>query len=147
MGRDSVVRNNVPAAPSLIIDAGHYERLVSIAMSAMANSPALAKRLLDELERADLRPSEKVPATVVGIGSDVTFREEGADATRTVRLVFPSDADLERGHVSVLTPLGAALLGLSAGQNIAWEIGGKVKQLEIVAVQREQGASGARNPH
>jgi regulator of nucleoside diphosphate kinase len=77
-----------------------------------------------------------MPLDVVAIGSDVTFHETDSDQTRTVRLVFPRDADLDKGRVSVLTPLGAGLLGLSIGQNISWEMGGRVRQLTIVGVNQ-----------
>lgn len=144
MKQKNEIRETALARPALIIDADHYERLLGIAMRAMKQAPALAKQLLDEIERADLLPSAEVPTDVVGIGSEVTFRENSGGVVRTVHLVFPTDADIDKGCVSVLTPLGAALLGLSVGQDIAWEIGGRVRRLTIVAVNQTRKPSGLR---
>jgi regulator of nucleoside diphosphate kinase len=127
--------------PALIIAAGDYERLLSVAMGAKQRRPDLAGRLLEEIERADLRPSVEVPLDVVAIGSDVTFYENDSEHARTVRLVFPWDADVERGWISVLTPLGAGLLGLSIGQSISWEIGGRVTRLTIIGVNQSNGSA------
>ena len=123
------------AKPALIIDAGLYARLLALAEQARKAAPKLANQLRDELERADLRAPEAMPADVVTIGSHVTFHD--GERTQTVQVAFPSDADVERGRVSVVTPLGAALLGLCAGQRISWEMGyGRVKVIEVVDVRR-----------
>ena len=123
------------AKPALIIDAGLYARLLALAERARKEAPKLADQLRDELERADLRALEAMPADVVTIGSQVTFRD--GERTQTVQVAFPSDADVDRGRVSVVTPLGAALLGLRAGQRISWEMGyGRVKVIEVVDVRR-----------
>ncbi|HEU4619806.1 MAG TPA: nucleoside diphosphate kinase regulator [Gammaproteobacteria bacterium] len=124
-----------PAKPSLIIDEGHYERLVALATRAMREAPGLAANLLDEVERAELRPSRLMPPDVVTIGSMVTFRDEDDGREETVQLVLPPDADIDRRRVSVLTPVGAALLGLSVGQAIEWEVApGRVRHIRVVGV-------------
>ncbi len=126
-------RERQHAEPALIIDAGHYERLRAIASSA---PPAIGERLLFELERADLRPTDEMPADVVRIGSQVTFRDEASGRTQTVSLAYPEDANIEARRVSVLAPIGAALLGLSAGQQIHWEMpDGNEKLLTVLEVQ------------
>jgi regulator of nucleoside diphosphate kinase len=127
-----------PAAvtrPRLIIDERAYPRLLALAERARAKLPDLADRLIDEIERADLRASSEMPADVVALGSEVTFRE--ALRIETVRIVAPEDADIERRRISVLTPVGAALLGLRVGQKISWEMPDKrVAVLEVVAVRQ-----------
>jgi regulator of nucleoside diphosphate kinase len=121
--------------PRLIIDEGLYPRLVALAERARAQVPDLAERLLVEIERADLRAPNEMPADVVTLGSEVTFREH--DRTRTVRIVAPEDADIERQRISVLTPVGAALLGLTVGQKISWDMPDKrVAVLEVVDVRQ-----------
>jgi regulator of nucleoside diphosphate kinase len=123
------------AKPALIIDAGLYARLLALAEQARKEAPKLADQLRDELERADLRAPEAMPADVVTIGSQVTFHD--GERTQTVQVAFPSDADVDRGRVSVVTPLGAALLGLCAGQRISWEMGyRRVKVIEVLDVRR-----------
>ena len=119
--------------PELVVDAALYPRLLALAEQARKQAPEIADQLLEEIERADLR--DDLPEDVVTIGSEVTVRDD--DRTQTVRLVMPRDADLARGRVSVLTPIGAAVLGLSKGQRITWDMAdGRVKVLEVVAVRR-----------
>jgi regulator of nucleoside diphosphate kinase len=124
--------------PRLIIDERLYTRLVALAERARAQAPELAERLLVEIERADLRAPSEMPDDVVTLGSEVTFREH--DRTRTVQIVAPEDADIERGRISVLTPVGAALLGLTVGQEISWDMPDKrVAVLEVLAVRQPNG--------
>jgi regulator of nucleoside diphosphate kinase len=121
--------------PRLIIDERLYTRLVALAQRARAQTPELADRLLVEVERADLRPPSEMPDDVVTLGSEVTFREH--DRTRTVYIVAPEDADIERRKISVLTPVGAALLGLVVGQKISWQMPDKrIAVLEVLGVRQ-----------
>jgi regulator of nucleoside diphosphate kinase len=125
--------------PRLIIDERLYPRLLALAESARARVPDLANRLLEEIERADLRA--EVPDDVVTLGSEVTFRH--GDRAQTVRIVLPEDADIEQRRISVLTPVGAALLGMAVGQRIAWDMpNARAAVLEVVAVQQP-----SRAPH
>src|SRR3546814_3263969 len=73
------------------------------------------------------------------MGSGVTFIDEKSRAERTVRLVYPAEADIAEGRMSILTPVGAGLIGLSVGQSINWpDRGGIEHRLTIVAVERSQ---------
>lgn len=74
-----------------------------------------------ELARAIVVSSEALPADVVTMNSTVVYRDEAAEAQRVVKIVYPRDADAARGRISVLSPVGTALLGLSVGQSIEWE--------------------------
>ncbi len=128
-----------PTKPPLIIDAAEYERLRTIAERALKQAPQLASNLLEEIDRADVRPSAEMPADVVRIGSFVTY-EDAAGRSQTVRLVAPERADIDRKWVSVLTPVGAALLGLSVGQRIDWPmVDGRIEHLTVVAVKSDDG--------
>jgi regulator of nucleoside diphosphate kinase len=133
------------AKPRLVIDEALYPRLLALAEKARARMPALAERLLEEIERADLRPSHDMPGDVVTLGSEVDFRDE--ERIQSVRIVTPAEADIDRRRVSVIAPVGAALLGLAAGQSIAWEMpNGRVKVLEVIAV-RPPSAGALAAPH
>lgn len=121
--------------PRLIIDAGVYGSLRALAERLRKQTPKLADLLIEELERAELCPPESMPDDVVTVGSTVTYRE--GDRTHTVKLVLPHEADIERGHVSLIAPVGTALLGLSVGQRITWEMpGGRARQLDVLEVRR-----------
>lgn len=126
--------------PNLIIDADLYSTLVAVAERARKASPRLAERLIEEIERADLRRGDEMPDNVVTIGSRVTFND--GERNQVVEVVMPHDADVALGRVSVVSPVGAALLGLSTGQKISWEMGyGKVTTIEVLAVERPESAA------
>jgi regulator of nucleoside diphosphate kinase len=76
--------------------------------------------LADELSRATVISEERMPDNVVRMHSRVTYVEEGSGLRREVELVYPDEADLSSGKVSVLAPVGAALLGLAEGESIEW---------------------------
>lgn len=62
-----------------------------------------------------------MPQTVIGIGSTVTYRDETTGQDRTFTLVYPEDADIARNRISLMTPVGVALLGLSEGAGFHWD--------------------------
>jgi regulator of nucleoside diphosphate kinase len=84
--------------------------------------PAYA-RLRDKLAAASVVPAQRVPIDVVTMNSKVKYRDETAGMPRCVKLVYPQHAD-GMGRISVLSPLGAALLGLSIGQEVEADIPG-----------------------
>lgn len=92
-------------------------------------------RLLDELDRAEVRGPENVPPDVVNIGSEVTFEGCATGRRQTVRLLFPGEADIAARRISVLTPIGVALIGLREGQQIGWEThNGETRRLRVLSV-------------
>jgi regulator of nucleoside diphosphate kinase len=108
------------AEPPIILDAAYAERLHALAYASLNRAPDVADRLLHEIERAAVVPSGEMPETVVNIGSEVTFRDDTADRVQTAILVLPQDADIAQRRISVLTPIGAALIGLAEGASIHW---------------------------
>jgi len=115
--------NMIPQAasrpPIHMIDA-EAETLTNLALSVERRMPAVSALLLREAERARLHSAGKMPADVITMGSVVEFFDDSSDSTRTVTLVYPKDADIAKGQLSILTPVGAALIGLRAGQSILW---------------------------
>ena len=91
--------------------------------------------LAEELDRAIVVPSDRIPKDVVTMNSRLIYSDESTGSTREVELVFPDDADSTSGRVSVLAPVGCALLGLSAGQAIDWNLpNGSVHRLRVERV-------------
>ena len=115
------VRKRSPRAPKIVVNADDLAHIEALAEGAMQRNPALADRLLDELGRARIVAPAKMPANVVSIGSTVTYRDESTGLEKTVTLVFPEDADITRQRVSVMTPIGVALLGLAEGAAFHWD--------------------------
>src|SRR5690606_10427953 len=76
---------------------------------------SVAQALLAEMDRAHVVRDSDVPADVVRMYSLVEFETDGRDCRR-VEIVYPGEADIDQGRISILTPIGAALIGLSCGQ-------------------------------
>jgi len=101
--------------------------------------------LASELERADVVDSRDVPPDVVTMNSRVVFEDVASGKTTEVAIVFPHDADVQRGKVSVLAPVGTALLGLAEGDSIVWPFpDGSSRCLRVVAVTFQPEAEGSR---
>ncbi len=110
----------------LFLSEGDFVRVM-----ALQPEPALRA----ELERAIVVPADAVPAGVVTMYSYVRYRDEHAGATRQIQIVLPEDADAHRGKVSVLAPVGSALLGLETGQAIDWKFpAGETRRLRVEEV-------------
>lgn len=118
------------------LDLGRLERLIGD-----GESPAI-ERLEAELARAEIVDPRDVPGDVVTMNSDVDYEDLATGTRRTVRLVYPADADAALGRVSVLAPIGSALLGLRAGQEIDWPTPGGVRRVRVAAVQYQPERAG-----
>ncbi|AZQ68687.1 nucleoside diphosphate kinase regulator [Silicimonas algicola] len=131
--------------PRIIIGANCLDRLEALAEGAIRRNPDLADRLLDEIVRARIVPMAKLPPYVVAIGRAVTYRDETTGQEKTVTLVFPEDADIARGRISILTPIGVALIGLAEGASLHWEIrDGKRRVLTVLRVDPHDAAEGQK---
>ena len=87
-----------------------------------------------ELDRAEVVAVAEVPADVVTMHSVVRVRDLDSGVRVDYRLVFPADADIERQRISVLAPIGTALIGYRAGDRIEWTTPGGTRHLEVEAV-------------
>ncbi len=122
--------------PEIIVSDADYKRLASLAVAAQAGLPEVADALQDELERAHVVAAGSVPSDVVQMGSTVEFRPD-AGAPRRVILVFPGEENIAEGRISVLTPIGAALIGLSSNQSIPWTTrDGRQHELTVLRVEQ-----------
>lgn len=122
--------------PSIKVTTEDYTRLSGIASAAMNRAPDVASYLADELDRARIVAPGYQGVAFVKMGCRVEFRDETTGRTQTVTLVYPGEADIEQGKISVLTPIGAALIGLSKDQSIAWTTrSGEVKRLSVLDIR------------
>src|SRR5690606_28183422 len=97
--------------PRLVLGEEDHDRLMTMANGISGPMADVADQLMTELERARVVKQGKLPDDVVRMGSTVSFKtSDGSD--RSVQLVYPAEADISTGKVSVLTPIGAALIGL-----------------------------------
>jgi len=122
--------------PEIFIGDKDFEQLNNIAEAATGAASDVADQLMDELERAVIVPQTKLSDEVVQMGSYVSFiTSDGFD--RSFQLVLPRDADVSNGKISILTPIGAALIGLSGGQTIPWKTSdGRILDLTVRTVSQ-----------
>jgi regulator of nucleoside diphosphate kinase len=123
-------------SPPLLIAESLEAPLRSLAERWLRQAPEVAQRLIEEIDRAELVADGQMPEDVVTLGSSVSYRDEGSGVTQTIRLVMPTEADPARKQVSIMTPVGAALIGLRQGQRIACEIAGRSAVLSVSGVER-----------
>lgn len=120
--------------PVITLTEADHDRLSALAERVSGKTPVVAKQLLAELDRAQVVAIGNLPANVVRMGVTAYFTiDDSQDWTAT--LVFPGDADIARGKISILTPIGAALIGLAVGQTIEWKApDGRIRSLTLKAV-------------
>jgi regulator of nucleoside diphosphate kinase len=128
-----------PAITLSELDHVRIERLLERAGSR--HQPA-ADALRDELDRAHVLAPEDMPATVVTMNSTVRFADDSSRAEFVLKLVYP-EAAASPDTVSVLAPIGSALLGMSVGQSIEWQVpGGRKLQLRVLEIVHQPEAAG-----
>ncbi|WP_417548765.1 nucleoside diphosphate kinase regulator [Methylophaga sp.] len=129
--------------PDIIISELDYTRIESL-LQASAGIPAMIKAALEtELERAELVAPEKMPANVVTMNSQVKFSVISSGVTFTLKLVYPKDMDNSGNTISILAPVGSAMLGLKEGDEINWPDGNAgMLQVRIEAIEYQPERAG-----
>ena len=94
------------------------------------------ERLERELHRATVVPADELPVDAVALGSDFTVSDRANGTEERYRLVLPAQADFELKRISVLAPVGAALLGYRTGDQVDWPVPGGVRSLRIEQVMQ-----------
>lgn len=123
--------------PEILVSDVESDKLLSLANGALARAPELAEDLIEEIERATVVADSELPTSVVRMGSEVAFETDDGRRRRRVTLVYPGEADIAQDRISVLTPIGTALIGLSAGQSITWVTrDGREQLLTVLAVEK-----------
>jgi len=119
---------------NIVVADSDYRKL--LALIDNTDSPA-AEALDTELSRAEIVPDHKLPADAVAMDSTVSFRDLDSGAETTVTLVFPRHADVNTMKISILSPVGSALIGLRVGGQIDWPLpGGRHRRLEVITVKQ-----------
>jgi regulator of nucleoside diphosphate kinase len=120
--------------PTIIVSEAEHDHLTSLAEKGSRSAPDAASMLNAEMQWAIVVPSDKIPDRVVRMGSKVEFKFDSGQP-REVTLVYPAKANIAEGRISVLTPIGAALIGLAEGQSITWKaVDGRLHKLMVLRV-------------
>jgi regulator of nucleoside diphosphate kinase len=123
--------------PPITISADDARQLSQLADSSMGRLPRASYFLASELDRAEV-VSEQPAQDVVRMGSRVRYRDEWVGQVREVTLVYPQEANINLNRISVLAPVGAALIGLSRGQTIEFRTpGGETRALTVLDVSND----------
>jgi regulator of nucleoside diphosphate kinase len=126
--------------PPIAMTIADRERLERLANASMARFPQTAEYLAREVERAQILDLGHDGPQFVRMGAWVEFRDDRTGQVRRVSLAYPHQADISAGKVSVLTPIGAALIGLSEGQSIEWQApAGDKRSLTVLRIGNEDG--------
>ncbi|WP_322987949.1 MULTISPECIES: nucleoside diphosphate kinase regulator [unclassified Hoeflea] len=124
--------------PAITITETDYDRLSNLAAVRTQRSPELAISLAEEIDRARIVSDAAISPSIIRMGSTVTYVADNKDA-KTVQLVYPGDANIEEGRISVTTPVGSALIGLKAGQTIDWTApNGQRHELKVLEVSQDK---------
>lgn len=123
-------------ASALVIAKTDYLRL----MQLIEKTDSDAADALDlEISRAKIVEDANLPADVVAMNSTLTFSDLDSAEEKTIQLVYPQDADVTQLKISVLSPVGSALIGLKIGGAIEWPVPqGKVRRLKVIAVEQHK---------
>lgn len=125
--------SNTSTSPSLIIDAAQLAALRGAVRRATSTAPEIAEQLMNEIDRADVIPTDQVPDSVVTLGRWVTYQDVDSGSMRTIQLVLPNEADPKHQKFSIVSPIGAALIGLKVGQVMPWNVqDGEQRRLTVL---------------
>jgi regulator of nucleoside diphosphate kinase len=126
--------NTTTTLPVLRISRTDHER-VRLLVEAMGNArPQLRESLQPlkrELERAEVLAPSDVPSNVVKMGSRIEIEDRETGEVDNYTLVYPEEADAADGKISVLAPIGVAVIGFAEGDTFAWKTPGGLRRLLI----------------
>lgn len=121
--------------PSLMMTTQDARRLEALIANPPGSSSPMSALLDQELARAQLVDADRISPDIVTMNSRVVCKDEISGEEHEIELVYPHEADSSRGRVSVLAPVGAALLGMAVGSTIDWPLpAGRTTRLRVLAV-------------
>ena len=120
-------------------------RLVDTMRLQSAKDQTCLAQLQGELKRAKIISSKRVKPSVVTMNSTVKLRDLDSGELLEYQLVYPQDADVEANKVSVLAPVGTALLGFSVGDSVQWDVPAGVRRFQIEDILYQPEAAGDYN--
>jgi len=123
-------------------DKSRLEELIEVAEEFGGHERKDLESLAEELEKAEVVPPKNVPADVVTMNSKVLLRDLTTSEEMTCVLVFPKDANIDTGAISVLAPVGTAILGYAKGDIVEWPVPSGVRRIRIEDVLYQPEAAG-----
>ena len=99
-------------------------------------------KLEAELDRAEIVDAKDIPANVITMRSTVRLKDLVSGEENTYSLVFPTEADFSQGKISVLAPIGTAILGYKSGDTIEWTVPSGLRRLKVDKIVYQPEAAG-----
>jgi regulator of nucleoside diphosphate kinase len=125
-------------------DLTRLKELLHVGISFAERDRELLEALQGELDRAHIVEPTAVPQDVVTMNSRVRLTDAETNEEQVYTVVFPSDANVEQRKISVLAPIGTAILGYRVGDNVHWPVPGGIKKLRIEEILYQPEAAGHR---
>lgn len=123
--------------PAIFVIDTEADALYELALTIQNKSPEIAEKLCEELNRARVMTGAEIPSNVVTMQSEVEFVDERSGEQRQVILVWPGHADVDQNRLSILSLVGAGLIGMREGASIKWpDRSGKDRFLKINKVHQ-----------
>ena len=131
--------------PSIFIttkDAEKLRKLIREAFHSEYRGSDYLKELAEEMEKASVVNPDQIPSDVITLNSTARLVDQEANEEMVYTLVFPEDADISKGKISVLAPIGTAMLGYKTGDTFEWDTPGGKRVLRVKQVLYQPEASG-----
>lgn len=128
-------------------DVEKLRKLIETRTKVGARDQENLDMLAKELERAEIVPANEISADAVTMHSHVLVRDLNTGVESAYTLVFPPDADITQGKISILAPIATALLGYREGDEIEWPTPGGWRRLEVAKVVYQPEAAGDEPGH
>ena len=129
--------------PQIYLTDQDFQRLQILISEAEGD---VAEALDEELARANVVAQKDIPRDIVTMNSKIEYVDVKTGDKNIVSLVYPQDANFDEGKISVLAPIGAALLGLKVGESIDWKLpNGQVKKVKVEQILFQPEAEGQFN--
>ena len=139
-----IAQNVMTTGKDILITQADFDRLQGLVESPRYRATHAASLIVlkDELGRGNVVAANEVPRGVVTMHSQVRVRDPKADESETYTLVYPDEADINQGKLSVLAPLGIALLGTKVGQVVSFDAPAGQRRLKVEKILYQPEAAG-----
>ena len=123
-------------------DAGKLRELIRKAYHSEYRGSDYLKKLAEEIEKASVVEPDQIPSDVITLNSTARLVDQNTDEEMLYTLVFPEEADISQGKISILAPIGTAMLGYKLGNTFEWDTPGGKRSIRVKEILYQPEASG-----
>lgn len=139
-----MIAQTISSASEVVISEVDFDRLTELFNSPQyrVTHSSLLAELKQELDRGKVVPAMEVPSRIVTMRSRVRVRDVSTGQSEVYTLVYPEEADIDQGCISVLAPLGTALLGTRVGQTVEVKVPAGLRRVKVERILYQPEAAG-----